>query len=307
MDLNKSIKKAKRKQLLIIGCISIFSFFVLSGIMVIVLDRAAANNYYELNKSLFDYQAIASPNTQIDSQVISNSSILGGEVVTNQSKNINGYIVPWSNLKSRYSIFRGSVDYNELMPSWYQSSKNSYEYNRQTKQKIATFYNPNIENYYDDVENELDEFNHMDHSVAEVALSFDKPYSYSEVKQMIPENLNVVWLYLFSEERDEHSGPSGTPIYGFQLNVNEEGDIDPQADKENFFSSFKAYSAPMNNKKIDTFIRDNEDKKVEELKILGVMVTGQGENLVRLKDKSFVRGSSIGVTAPIVPYITPEK
>lgn len=66
----------------------------MSGILVFILDKVATKNYHELDQSLFAYQTIASPNTQIDSQVIANSSILGGEVVTNQSKNIDGYIVP---------------------------------------------------------------------------------------------------------------------------------------------------------------------------------------------------------------------
>lgn len=217
MDLNKSIQKAKRKNLVRIVCISILSIIIILGVLIFTLDKVATSNYRKLNDSLFTYQAITSPNTQIDSQVIANSSFLGGEVVTNQSKNIDGYMVQWTSLRSKYSILRSSIDYNELTPSWYHSAKNSYEYNRQTKQKVATFYNPAIEDYYDNVKNELTEVTQMDDAVAEVALSFDKSYTYSEVKEMIPGNLNIVWLYLFSEERDESKGPAGMPVYGFQL------------------------------------------------------------------------------------------
>lgn len=308
MDLNKSIKKAKRKQLVTISCVSIIIFLTMSGMLVFILDKVATNNYHELDQSLFTYQTIASPNTQIDSQVIANSSILGGEVVTNQSKNIDGYMVPWSSLRSKYSVLGNEIDFNELLPSWYHSSKNSYEYNRQTKQKVATFYNPAIENYYDGVKNELKELKNMDDSLAEVAISFDQPYLYSEVKKMFPENVNVVWLYLFSEERDESQGPAGMPVYGFQLSVDEENRIfDAEADKDYFFSSFETYISPTLNKEMAAFIQDNQNKKVDDLEVLGVMVTGQVKNLTALKDKPFVRGSSIGVTVPMVSYITPEK
>lgn len=308
MDLNKSIKKAKRKQLVMFSCISMIIFLIMSMLLVITVDKVSTRNYHKLDKALFAYQTIASPNTQIDSQVISNSSIFGGEVVTNQSKNIDGYIVPWSSLRSKYSLFKQSIDYNELMPSWYHSSKNSYEYNRQTKQKVATFYNPKIEDYYDGVKNELNDIQAIEDSVAEVAISFDQPYTYNEVKKMFPSDVNVVWLYLFSEERDERQGPSGMPVYGFQLNVDEKNRVvDAQADKDNFFRSFKTYSAEMSNHEITTFIHDNQEKNMADIEVLGVMVTGEVKHLAGLKDRSFVRGSSMGVTVPIVSYITPEK
>lgn len=308
MDLNKSIKKAKRKQVAMASYISIIIFLTMSIILVFILDKVATNNYHELDQSLFAYQTIASPNTQIDSQVIANSSIFGGEVVTNQSKNIDGYMVPWSSLRSKYSILENEIDYNELLPSWYHSSKNSYEYNRQTKQKVATFYNPATENYYDGVKNELGDLKTIDDVLAEVAISFDQPYLYSEVKKMLPKNVNLVWLYLFSEERDESQGTAGMPVYGFQLSVDEKNRIfDAEADKDHFFSSFETYISPMNNKEMATFIQENQNKKVDDIEVLGIMVTGQAKNLASLKDKSFVRGSSIGVTVPIVPYITPEK
>ncbi|WP_430611641.1 anti sigma factor C-terminal domain-containing protein [Enterococcus sp. DIV0876] len=308
MDLNKSIKKAKRKQVAMISCVSIISFLVMSGILVFLLDKVATHNYRALDQSLSVYQTIASPNTQIDSQVIASSSILGGEVVTNQSKNIDGYTVLWGSLRSKYNVLGSDIDYNELLPSWYHSEKNSYEYNRQTKQKVATFYDPAIENYYDGVKNELANLSNMDDFLAEVAISFDRPYLFSEVKKMFPDNINVVWLYLFSENRDESKGPSGMPVYGFQLSVDGKNQIvDAESDKDSFFSAFETYAAPMSNQEMADFIQDNQNKNVDDIEVLGAMVTGQVKNLVELKDKSFVRGSSIGVTVPRVPYIVPEK
>lgn len=307
MDLKKSIREAKRRQILVISSISILTICIIFGIAIVTLDKISTKNYQKLSEFLFNHQEIASPNTQIDSQVISNSSIFGGEVVTNQSKNIDGYVMPWSSLRSKYSLYKNEIDYNELVPSWHSSSNNSYEYNRQTKQKIAKFYNPTIKDYYDGVKNELEDIEKLENHVAEVALSFDKPYTYSEVKKMMPENVNVVWLYLFSEVREEDLGPSGIPVYGFQLSMDEKNTIiDAEEDKESFFKAFESIST-LHSEEIKTFIETNKDKSVDELLIWGVMVTGQTKNLRELKDKMFIRGSSIGVTAPIVPYITPEK
>jgi len=51
--------------------------------------------------------------------------------------------------------------------------------------------------------------------VAEVAISFDKPYTLQEIQTKIPDNLNIVWLYMTSHIADESKGPSGVSIYGF--------------------------------------------------------------------------------------------
>ena len=68
------------------------------------MDKLSTKNYHTLLEVINDQEMIASPNTQLDSQVIANSSPFGGEVVTNRSKNIDGYTVEWSNLRSRYSF-----------------------------------------------------------------------------------------------------------------------------------------------------------------------------------------------------------
>ncbi|MFB8700278.1 sigma factor regulator N-terminal domain-containing protein [Enterococcus hirae] len=61
MDLNRSIKKAKRKQIIMVSCVSIITFLTMSGILVFILDKVATKNYHELDQSLFAYQTIASP------------------------------------------------------------------------------------------------------------------------------------------------------------------------------------------------------------------------------------------------------
>ncbi|BBD26015.1 anti-sigma factor [Enterococcus faecalis] len=308
MDLKKSIRKAKRKQFIVIGAITVVSFAVLFVGFFVGMDKLSTKNYHTLLEVINDQEMIASPNTQLDSQVIANSSPFGGEVVTHRSKNIDGYTVEWSNLRSRYSFFRNSIDRNEAYLGSYYSSKNSYEYNRQTKQKVATFYNPAITNYYDDVKNELSELDKMENQVAEVAISFDKPYPYEEVRKMLPSNVNLVWLYVYSETVNEKGGPSGTLPYGFQLSMDDHNEIfDPENDKQHFFETLEKFPLFADNQEGQKFIQQNKNKKVEKLPIWGVMLTGQTKNFKALQNEPFVRGASIGVTAPIVPYIQPEK
>ena len=75
----------------------------------------------------------------------------------------------------------------------------------------------------------------MENQVAEVAISFDKPYPYEEVRKMLPSNVNLVWLYVYSETVNEKEGPSGTLPYGFQLSMDDQNEIfDPENDKQHF-------------------------------------------------------------------------
>ena len=81
----KSIRKAKRKQFIVIGAITVVSFAVLF-VGFVGMDKLSTKNYHTLLEVINDQEMIASPNTQLDSQVIANSSPFGGEVVTNRSK-----------------------------------------------------------------------------------------------------------------------------------------------------------------------------------------------------------------------------
>lgn len=78
----------------------------------------AAKSSTKLHEQLFLHNAIAEPNVQIDSQVTSNSSMFGGNIISNRSKNINGYIVPWNTLTSSYGWIRINIDSNELTPGF---------------------------------------------------------------------------------------------------------------------------------------------------------------------------------------------
>ena len=300
-SLKGALNKAKRKQLLKIIIITIIVVLILLPILYKTGNYFAAKSSTRLHEQLFLHNAIAQPNIQIDSQVTSNSSTFGGNIVTNRSKNINGYLVQWSTLTSSYDWLRIKIDHNELIPGSYSSDTESYEYDKQTKNKVATFYHPSIQEYYDGIENELGEISQMENHVAEVALSFNQPYTLQEIQAKIPDNLNIVWLYMTSPISDESNGPSGMPVYGFDPSHS------PKDAFNSFIDSLEQYDANESNETIQEFLETNKDKPFDEVKILGVMLTGQTQNFKALENQDFIRGASVGATAQIVPYIKPEK
>ncbi|MBE7099573.1 hypothetical protein COF76_00075 [Bacillus wiedmannii] len=300
-SLKDALKKAKRKQLLKIIITSIIVVIMLIPIIYKVGNYFAAKSSTKLHERLFLHNAIAEPNVQIDSQVTSNSSMFGGNIISNRSKNINGYVVPWNTLTSSYGWIRINIDSNELTPGFYWSDIEFYEYDKQTKKKFATFYNPAIKEYFDGVQNELGEVSQMNNYVAEVAISFNQPYTLQEIKEKIPDNLNIVWLYMTSPIGDESKGPAGMPIYGFNP------DKSPAEAYKEFVDSLNQYDDDGHDETIQKFLKSNKGKPFDQVKILGVMLTGKTENFKALENQDFIRGASVGVTAQVVPYIKPEK
>lgn len=296
-SLNGALKKAKRKQLFKIIITSIIVVLILLPIIYKTGNYFAAKSSTRLHEKLFLHNAIAEPNIQIDSQVTRSSSMFGGNIITNRSKNINGYLVQWSTLTSSYDWIRYNIDHNELAPGFYWSDADFYEYDKQTKNKVATFYHPSIQDYYDGVQNEIGEISQVENHVAEVAISFDKPYTFEEIQANIPDNLNIVWLYMTSPTVDASSGP----VYGFDPSDS------PKEAYNSFIDALEQYDAADDNETIQEFLTSNKNTPFNQAKILGVMLTGRTENFKSLENKDFIRGASVGATAQIVPYIKPEK
>lgn len=299
--VQKALRKAKRKQLIKITVISL----VVCMLLLIGINRfgnyITSIHHKNLHERLFLEHAITQPNVEIDSQVTANASMFGGNIVTNRSKNINGYLVPWSTLTSSYSWFGASIDHNELIPGYFSQGAIEYEYDKQTKQKVPTFYHPEIKEYYDGVQNQLPDLIKMDNHVGEVAISFKEPMTMAEVKNTIPDSLNIVWLYMVSEVGDESQGPAGLPVYGYA-----DGELSKEG-FDSFIEVLKEYDGDKTNEIIQDYIKENEQKPFEEVTVLGVMLTGKTESFEALVDSEFIRGASVGVTVPTVPYIQTVK
>ncbi|PEK30773.1 hypothetical protein CN568_30050 [Bacillus pseudomycoides] len=300
-SLKDALKKAKRKQLLKIIITSIIVVPILLLIFYKTGNYFAAKSSTKLHEQLLLHNEIAEPNILMNSQVTRNTSMFGGNIVTNRSKNIDGYLVQWSTLTSSYDWFRVNIDDNELIPGFYGSDTEFYEYDKQTKNKVAKFYHPSIQKYYDGVRNELGAISQMENHVAEVAISFNRPYTLKEIQAKIPANLNIVWLYMTSQIVDESKGPMGVPVYGFDPSDS------PKKAYNSFIDALKKYDADSSDKTIQEFLKLNKNKQFDEVKILGVMLTGQTQNFKVLENQDFIRSASVGATAQIVPYIKPEK
>lgn len=301
-NLKKQLRKAKTQQVIKTALLTMLVLFVLAPIFYKGTQFFAAKQSDQLNQWLWNYQAITAPNTQIDSQVIAYADVFGGEVTANRSKDIDGYIVPWSKIVGKYSWVTFKIDYNDLYSGEY-SGNGYYEYDRQTKQKMMSFYSPHVDNYRDGITDELAGIVATENHVIEAALSFDRPYPLSEVVKMIPDDLNLVWYWLDSEEGVATEGYSAErEYYGFQPAVGDEQDS-----LNWFIEAAQVYDVHGNNQMLQDIIKQNKDKKAEDVLLAGVVVTGQTKNFQSLVGQKWLRSTSAGVSAEIVPYIKPVK
>lgn len=299
-NFEKSLKQAKRKNVIRIILITVATILIAIPTLYLISNKIVKQQSDQLNTELMIHNVIKEPNIQIDSQVSANSTATGGEVISNRSKNISGYVVPWSTIRAKYSLFNYQIDHNELLPGEYSSSVNSYSYDRQTKQKLVEFYHPDITYKEVKLPNDLKKVDGKKEEVAEMALSFELPKTIKEIEKDIPSGVNLCWLYVFSSTKEKEIQGRSNDVYGFEYSK-DDGD-----EALNYFmDNLKEWNQSFEDKEIKNFI--NQKKEMENLPILGVLVTGQNSDLKKLEKISGIKASSVGVSVSKTSYIEVEK
>ena len=81
-------------------------------------------------------------------------------------------------------------------------------YTRELRQKYPVFYNINAKGTKDSnsIPKKLASVKEMPSQLVEVAVTFDKPYTYKEIQQMIPNNLKINWYWIGSQSKDGENG-----------------------------------------------------------------------------------------------------
>jgi len=140
-----------------------------------------------------------------------------------------------------------------------------------------------------------------------MAISFDKPYSLSEVRAIIPAGLTQVWYWVdtydnkkyFDPYKDENGNLSyATPLneswlYGFGIHLD-----GPQINEKDFIASLEQglkgkYQYEFN--RIYNYLRGDKPKPNKtDIRLLGVVLTGNAKELQGLKGQPYVRGAVLG-------------
>ncbi|MBC1371221.1 hypothetical protein HB847_02485 [Listeria booriae] len=274
---------------------------VLCGIAFVVLLKSVTSSAVQLDEAVLNQSIVNGPNVKLGNQVKISADLFGGKFMYKQMKDVDGYIIPWSDV---YASYTNSGD------NWYQGNAMSEtngttEFAENTNQKMMHFYKP--DGSYPSVANELEGLTGNTNKVMEVAISFDKPYDLQEVVGFLPTNLNVAWFWLEAENTNELLDMA--QVYGFE---GLQKPIPGVTAKEVYAANYSNFLVGLDklqnktSKMADMYAKYNE-LNWSEVQIQGIIVTGQEKNLKTIANQKFIRASEIGATADIVPYIKPYK
>lgn len=182
-------------------------------------------------------------------------------------------------------------------------SKNKLLYDRGNLQKIPQFYNTKVKFSKNDVKTspsqDLKYLNQLNDKVIEVAITFDKPYTYKEIKTMLPKNLKQNWLWIGTYTTlDTSQWPNqfGTDTENIHSAINTMFNVSKNSPHVGI-NNVNIYSD------LDNYLKDNKHiKDVDQLSFAGIILTGKSENFNSLKGKKWIYGSSLGASIDYQPY-----
>ncbi|ETT80592.1 anti sigma factor C-terminal domain-containing protein [Viridibacillus sp. FSL R5-0477] len=311
-EFEKLVKKAKKRSMIKVVLISlVISLIVLTGLYFIgdTVMKIKMEKETSLDST---WNGIMGANIE-EQGTTYNYSLTSATAKTKLVKKVGGVPIPWGEREKVFPVLgtsrlitidgpsgSGSIE-DERIPLYYQG------------ERVVEFFHPqvNYKQIFDDrtVLNIID-----DNTVVEMAFSFNDGYSIEEVNQVFKEQLAWYWVDTFSKDdikddnkfnEDENfprdSSVNGFQAYGFQYNQH------PKANPaSNFISILEMVKEDGGNyqsdaEKIINSITNQGKIKLEpqNLKIIGVVVTGKPSDLIKFSDESMIRGATLGATTDL--------
>jgi uncharacterized protein YdaT len=323
------VKKAKlftvlRNVVIILVVLAILSIAVFIS-NSLILNRMANN----VMRDEFIFNEVARPNNYI-SQWQSNDGFLVGELefVTHRIVGDRAVYNGTYNIKYRIlPIVSGIYGHSALgQLTQIQTEDGEQRYYNRAGNREMEFYHPDVE--YKSYRNDLKLLEEIGNDkYIEMALSFDRDYSVEEVKELLPDNLTQAWYWVdtFSkEDLDELKGHyveieiageddkttveeiyqkpqvlRANQVYGMKAITNTgEYEEDPCV---SFISAIesgvsnKSLYQPQFQELYDKLSDSNGEIARDNIRIIGVVVTGDADSLGLLKDADYIKASSLGI------------
>ena len=308
-EFEQLVKKARKRSVIKMVLISLgISLIVLFGLYFIgnTMMKMKMDKETSLDST---WNGIMGANVE-ERGTVFNYSLTSATAKTKLVKVVGGVPIPWGEQEKVFTILGSSrlisnigpsgVGYidDERIPMYYEG------------ERVVEFFHPqvNYKQIFDDrtLLNVID-----DHTVVEMAFSFDDGYSIEEVNEVFKEQLAWYWVDTFSEDDiendnkfyednnfDRDSTIYGFDAYGFSYNRSAE-----DFSASNFISVLEMVKEDGGNYQEDAenIINNitNQGKiKLEpkSLQIIGVIVTGKPSDLIKFNEQSMIRGATLGAT-----------
>lgn len=307
---SNTIRRAKILSIIRTIIVSLMIFIIVSFIVLasnaVILNKLS-NKKEDNLKSWFN---IAMPNAYVGSIQV-DDRIMVGQINYIRYRFLGEKPILDGNYKEGYTYMPlvngiyGDIDYY-LFNSTGQSVKDLQEkikYNEAGKQ-VMKFYYPSIK--YESYINDLGKLNEIaSDKLMEISLSFDKAYSFDKVKAMIPKDLTLNWYWVDTlTEKDKNDSSKFIfdeyDVYGIKA-LDRQGNSIENPEKD-FINTIMTYKEKKDNSNIYEILYNSlKDGKGEinrdDLKIIGVVVSGNVEALKALKNKNYIKAATIGAVA----------
>lgn len=293
-------KKRRRKTFLMTIVFSLLASLLLFGLCFKLLSNMTAKNGQKVYNDYQQLAEIAYPNISYDSLYYYPSGQFTGKVHADRYKDIDGVPVFYSPYEANYSLLghygAGAGD---------AFSVNNLLYDRGSRQKVPQFYNTNVKFTKHEVKTkpsqDLEKVSQMSNQLIEVAITFDKPYSYKEIKSLMPKNLKQNWLWIGTNSTLDSSqwstsyqfgtAPENLPRLIENMKVVSKSGASVTINDVDIYDDLK------------TYIKESKSSQhSNDLKFSGIILTGKAENFQALNQEKWVYASSIGTAIPNQPY-----
>lgn len=314
-QFKKIAQKNRRKRWLIPIVVTLITLLVVYLSCWKGTQLLAKKQFDALNKELILIETIQSPNIHADSRYIEYSNFFGGTVVSDRYKNINGYPLPVQQARGNYGIF-----HHELLKLnssttfiWDAKREPIANISRETRELLPTFYNRAQSNSALPLKNDLAVVNQLQNKLAEVSITFDQPYTQTEIKKRIPDNLLINWFWIGTYSKYD---TSDLGIY-LGLNSDQKTSSFLKEDFEEFTDSLKkanqkfGYTIGGDKQEYSLYedgaLYAKKQAKFEEAKFGGIIISGRTSDLAKLANADWIYGASIGESVDELPQIPPTK
>lgn len=191
-------KKSKRKNLLKTSLIATGVTLTSLVLLNMGLEQLTSKNAQALRERYDIMQNISLPNIASKLAYFKPTSHYTGFFHVDQTKDIAGITVPYETLELPYAL-RPIADHR-IFPRGVVGPRVEALYTYGQGYKIPVFYNTKFDYRVDHrqmaVTQDIAHLPQMSGQAVEMAVTFDKPYSFEEIAELVPDNLKVNWYWI---------------------------------------------------------------------------------------------------------------
>lgn len=198
-DFEKIAKRRKNRSIIRNVTISFVICILALSLVYVGLNKLTSKQGKKIQDYFTIISEIAYPNVSYSSWGYYPSSQFTGAFRARQFKEIDGIEVPFESFEVNYSLLSASFDGSD---SGLKSGDQGHSlYTHKNHNKVPLFFAKDAigEEYSKKPTQDIALLKHLPNYAVEMAITFDKPYTLEEIQELIPENLQINWIWIGSD------------------------------------------------------------------------------------------------------------